>query len=155
MVLMTLFIRDAIENDLAELALLNKQLIEDEGSCNPMNLAQLEERMRGWLKGDWKIKLFYEETVPQYILGYTLYQIRQDEYDPMQQSVYLRQMFVRREKRSQGLGRQVLKQLVKQYMPPEARIEIDVLSSNPSGERFWHSMGFKPYFIQMRLECGK
>jgi hypothetical protein len=41
--------RVASAEDYSTLATLNAQLIQDEGDRNPMSVAQLEERMRGWL----------------------------------------------------------------------------------------------------------
>ena len=46
---MSLVVRPANEADLLLLAQMNKRLIEDEGSRNPMSLDQLADRMRGWL----------------------------------------------------------------------------------------------------------
>ena len=42
-------LREAIAEDLPLLAELNRQLIQDQRSPNPMSVAELEERMRGWL----------------------------------------------------------------------------------------------------------
>ena len=43
--------REALASDLGLLADWNQQLIRDEGHRNRMTVAQLEERMRLWLKG--------------------------------------------------------------------------------------------------------
>ncbi len=48
--MMDLTLRRATEDDLDDLAVMNKQLIEDEGSRNPMNREQLADRMKGWLR---------------------------------------------------------------------------------------------------------
>lgn len=42
-------VRNCDRSDAEALALLNKQLIEDEKSQNPMSLPESEERMRGFL----------------------------------------------------------------------------------------------------------
>lgn len=46
---MDILIRKAAESDAWILAQMNKALIHDEGSRNPMTIQQVEERMRGWL----------------------------------------------------------------------------------------------------------
>lgn len=50
---------------------MNKRLIEDEGSRNPMSVAQLAERMRGWRLGDWEARLFLAD---EQVVGYALFQ---------------------------------------------------------------------------------
>ncbi|MCR8656673.1 hypothetical protein [Paenibacillus endoradicis] len=44
---MSLNLLRAVDNDLAYLAQMNKSLIDDEGSSNPMTLDELEKRMNG------------------------------------------------------------------------------------------------------------
>jgi hypothetical protein len=68
--------RFATPEDAALLAPLNQQLIRDEGHRNAMNLAQLAERMRGWLRGDYQAVLFEEGASP---IGYALFR-RESEY---------------------------------------------------------------------------
>lgn len=53
---MELLIRKAAATDLPQLALMNKELIEDEGGSNPMSIEQLQNRMSNWLAGEWKIE---------------------------------------------------------------------------------------------------
>ena len=70
--------------DIAKLALLNKQLIEDEKSDNAMNISELEKRMKDFLETDYSAYFFMEESQ---IVGYAL--IR-DIDNP----VYLRQFLI-------------------------------------------------------------
>ena len=57
--------RIATAEDSPMLAELNSQLIRDEGHRNPMTIAQLEERMRGWLtSGEYRAVLFEENHTP-------------------------------------------------------------------------------------------
>lgn len=62
--------RLATAADLPLLAAMNRRLIEDEGSRNPMTLTQLEERMRQRRATDYAATLFEQagETV-----AYALY----------------------------------------------------------------------------------
>jgi GNAT superfamily N-acetyltransferase len=146
---MSLTIRAATDSDLAQLARMNKELIEDEGCRNPMSVAELEQRMRGWLHGEWQVVLFSERST---VIGYAVYQFRKDEYFPDQTVVYLRQMFVERSQRSQGLGARALRLLAQTRFPRDATVEIDVLATNPRGAKFWSQVGFQPHCTTMRSD---
>jgi len=54
---MSLAVRVAGSDDVRLLAQMNKRLIEDEGSRNPMSTPELEQRMRGWLDHGWNVSL--------------------------------------------------------------------------------------------------
>ena len=43
-------IETATLDDCPKLAMMNRQLIDDEGNGNTMTIAELEERMRDWLQ---------------------------------------------------------------------------------------------------------
>ena len=45
--------RFAVQEDAALLGGMNQQLIRDEGHRNKMTLGQLQERMSGWLQGEY------------------------------------------------------------------------------------------------------
>ena len=145
---MTLKLLPAVIGDAELLAQMNKRLIEDEGSRNPMNLSQLTERMRGWLQGSWKADFILRDDQ---VIGYALYEFRKDQYDPSLPVVYLRQYYIEREHRNNGYGRLALQLLRRERFGPGATVEIDVLSGNPGGQRFWTAAGFEPYCITMKL----
>jgi hypothetical protein len=52
--------RTATLDDCPRLAELNHQLIRDEEHRNPMTVSELEQRMRGWLSGDYRA-IIYED----------------------------------------------------------------------------------------------
>ena len=104
--------------------------------------------MRGWLLGDWELKLF---ATDDRVVGYAVYQTRRDEYFPDQTIVYLRQFYLERELRGQGLGTAVIQSLAAEHFPPGCRVVIDVLASNPRGYDFWRRVGFEPYCTTMHL----
>jgi len=79
--------RAATAADLPILARMNQQLIEDERHRNPMNLAELETRMRSMLEGDYSATLFEWDSQ---IVAYALWREERDW-------VYLRQFFVARD----------------------------------------------------------
>ena len=81
-----------------------------------------------------------------------MYQARRDEYFPDQTFVYLRQFYIEREMRGQGLGTAAFRALAAEHFPPGCRVVIDVLASNPRGHDFWRHVGFQPYCTTMHLQ---
>ncbi|MVP00830.1 GNAT family N-acetyltransferase [Paenibacillus lutrae] len=136
------------EADIKFLAQMNKELIQDEGSRNPMSLEQLEERMNGWLFDEWEIEIIQKDTS---VIGYAVYHIRKDDFYPDEKYIYLRQFYMRREHRGKGYGTEALKHLIRYSFPYGAKVSIDVLESNARGSNFWKKFGFEPYYTQMKL----
>lgn len=132
--------RQATERDLAALARMNQQLIQDEGSRNRMTLGALELRLRGWLQSTYVAVLFSLPGTPP--VAYAIYR---DEPG----GIYLRQFFVDRHYRRQGVGRQAMHLLLHEIWAPEERIVLDVLAHNERGRAFWQSLGFQEYAITM------
>lgn len=132
--------------DLPVMARMNSDLIEDEGSHNPMNPPQLEERMRDWLEsGDYDAILFeYNDA----LVAYALFQQKPE-------SIYLRQFFVDRDFRRQGIGRSAIHLLLNEIFAPGLRLTLDVLVSNPTGRAFWRSVGFRDYAVTLEAETGE
>lgn len=89
--------------DVAKLALLNKQLIEDEKSDNAMNINELEKRMKEFLETDYSAYFFIEDSQ---IVGYAL--IRNTD-----NPVYLRQFLIDRNYRKNHYGTQAFQMLLK------------------------------------------
>jgi predicted acetyltransferase len=141
-------LRTPTEFDLPILAQMNKQMIKDEGSRNPMSLEQLEQRMRNFLNEGWTVDLLINEGN---IAGYTLYQFQCDSYDPDQTVVYIRHFYIVRDQRQRGLGRQAIQVLRQNRFPANSTITLDVLSANPGGQAFWSSLGFEPYSTTLKL----
>ena len=112
--------RPATVDDCSLLAELNHQLIRDEGHRNPMTVAQLEQRMRDWLAGEYRAVLFedYGEVV-----AYALFRELPDE-------IYLRQLFVVRNRRRRGIGRRAVEILRSEVWPRTRRLTVDVLVAN-------------------------
>ena len=125
--------------DIHELAVLNKRLIEDEKSDNPMGIPELEERMNTFLSGDYDAYFFAEagETI-----GYAL--VRRTS-----SPLYLRQFFIDREYRRMHYGREAFQELIKTLRTDT--IDIDVLPWNEPGLAFWKSLGFSETCISMRF----
>ncbi len=132
----------ATQEDVTLLAEMNQQLIRDEGHRNKMTLPQLQERMSGWLQGEYTAVIFSEgpET-----LGYALYR-----KDP--EWIYLRQLFVKAEARRKGIGREAISWLKKNAWKGTKIIRVEVLVNNPDGISFWKMVGFEDYCITMEME---
>ena len=126
--------------DVSRLAALNKMLIEDEQSSNPMGVEELQDRMRGFLSGDYSAFFFMEEDA---VIGYAL--IRHTS-DP----VYLRQFFIDRPYRGQHKGQQAFRELMA-FLGLDT-VDIDVLPWNERGLSFWKSCGFAETCVSMRYK---
>lgn len=133
--------RIATENDLDLLADWNQQLIRDEGHRNRMNISQLRDRMKEWLTSDYTAVVFSISAEP---VAYALFRAGADE-------IYLRQFFVRRDKRNQGLGRRAVAILKEKLWPESKRLTVEVLCPNYSGIRFWRSVGYKDYSLTLEI----
>jgi ribosomal protein S18 acetylase RimI-like enzyme len=127
-------------DDVALLAAMNLELIQDEGHRNPMNTSQLAERMAGWLGSHeyWAV-LFFQNGVC------VAYALLKDEI----QDTYLRHFFVVRECRRQGIGRAAIDLLFREIVSPDKPVRLDVLSSNERGHEFWRAVGFTDYSVTL------
>ena len=158
----SLAVRAAGGDHVRLLAQMNKRLIEDEGSRNPMSTLELEQRMRDWLDGGWNADLFVESrAMPdehldegESVVGYAVYQRRRDEDDQDEAVIYLRQFFIDRPYRDKGLGTLALRDLVNSRFPARCTVVVDVLAANPRGLRFWQRVGFHPHMTTLKLETG-
>jgi len=133
--------RQATLDDCARLAELNHQLIRDEGHRNRMTVPELEQRMNGWLSAEYAAVLFEEEKE---IVAYALYRERPAE-------IYLRQLFVVRDRRRQGIGRKALELLRSKLWPANKRLTVDVLVQNTSAIAFWRAVGYVDYCLTLEM----
>jgi GNAT superfamily N-acetyltransferase len=133
--------RPATLDDCARLAELNHQLIHDEGHRNRMNVLELEQRMREWLAGEYRAVL-YEDGGE--IVAYALYRERPEE-------IYLRQFYVVRHQRSQGIGRRAVEILRSDVWPKNKRLTVEVLVANERAVAFWREIGYKDYCLSLEI----
>lgn len=145
-------LRAATAADLPAIARMNRALIEDEGHRNPMTLDQLQARAQGFLASpDWHVDLIEQDGR---IAGYATWRWESDIAEPSGQRIYLRQFFIAREARGAGLGRRAFALLMHERFPPGARILLEVLHSNPTGQAFWARMGFEPYAVHLERRAA-
>ena len=129
-------------NESRLLAEMNSRLLEDEGHRKRgMSLADLDRRMAGWLgSGEYQAILFRTDLPVAYAL------FRLDGSD-----VFLRQFFVEREQRRQGIGRAALEILRNAVWTPSSRVTLEILAHNVAAQSFWRAVGFRDYAVEMEL----
>jgi len=133
--------RIANSEDVELLGDWNQQLIQDEGHRNPMTISQLRERMREWIRDEYKAAIF---SVDGEQVAYALYKETASD-------IYLRQFFVRRDNRGQGVGRNAFLLLRASIWPQDKRLTVDVLAGNMPAIKFWQSLGFKDYCLTLEI----
>jgi len=133
--------RRAGAEDCALLAELNHQLIRDEGHRNPMTIPELAHRMKRWLEREYTGLLFEEGKE---VVAYALFR-----EDP--EEVYLRQLFVVRSRRRQGVGREAVRILRGEIWPKNKRLTVDVLVANKGGVAFWRAVGYRDYGLTLEI----
>jgi predicted acetyltransferase len=133
--------RRATLTDCALLAELNHQLIRDEGHRNKMTVPELEQRMTGWLASEYAAVLF--ENAGE-IVAYALYYEQPEE-------IYLRQLFVVRNRRRKGIGREAVKILRSRIWPKNKRLTVAVLVHNKAAVAFWRSVGYEDYCLMLEI----
>jgi GNAT superfamily N-acetyltransferase len=137
--------RFAAAEDAPLLARMNRQLTEDEGHRNQFQTERwFEDRMRGFLEGGYRAVLFEREGRTA---AYALYAEQSEQPD----TIYLRQIFVERSCRRQGVGREAMRILLEEIWPPEKRITVGALQGNQTAIEFYRAVGFQPYSIEMEL----
>lgn len=134
--------RRATLDDCALLAELNHQLLHDENHRNKkMSLPELEQRMRGWLASEYAAVIFEKDGE---VVAHALYREQPEE-------IYLRQLFVARNRRRKGIGREVFEILRTKIWPKNKRLTVDVLIQNTAAIAFWRSVGYKDYCLALEI----
>ena len=114
------------------LAGLNQHLIEDEAHPNPMNIDQLVQRMKEWLKTDY---ICYMVNHNGRIVAYCLYRDDCGYY-------YMRQLYVDRSHRRRGIATQLLDWLYENVWK-DKKVRLDVLAQNRDAVAFYKTYGFR------------
>ena len=114
------------------LAELNQHLIKDEQHPNPMNIAQLTQRMKEWLTTDY---ICYMVKQNGCIVAYCLYRDDGGHY-------YMRQLYVDRSHRRKGMAIQLLDWLYENVWT-DKKVRFDVLVHNEDAVAFYKRYGFR------------
>ena len=118
--------------DVKRLAELNRCLIEDEQHPNPMNIAELTQRMKEWLATDYSCSIIKESGC---IIAYCLYRDDGGHY-------YMRQLYVDRAHRRKGIATQLLDWLYANVWT-DKKVRLDVLAHNEDAVAFYKRYGFR------------
>lgn len=106
-----------------------------------MTVPELEQRMRSWLQSEYTAILFEDESET---VAYALYREQADD-------IYLRQLFVTRNRRRQGIGRQAIEILRHQIWPRQKRLTVEVLVKNTAALAFWRTVGYQDYSLALEI----
>ncbi len=135
--------------DLPILTKMNRALVEDEQHRHRFKPdAWIEQRMRGFLTSGYKAVLF---ELDDEAVAYALYTDHPDHSD----TLYLRQIFVDRAYRRQGLGRQAMRILKEEIWPKDKRLTVGALVGNQVALAFYKSVGFRDYALELEIPTSE
>jgi ribosomal protein S18 acetylase RimI-like enzyme len=118
--------------DIPALAWMNKRLIEDEGHSNPMNVDELSQRMRQWLRNQYTC---YIMKIDGEAVAYCLFRDDGDFY-------YMRHLYVERQHRRKGLGTYLLNWMYQNVWIGK-KVRLEVLVHNQGAIDFYKQYGFQ------------
>ena len=97
--------------------------------------------MRGWLASEYASIIFEDRKE---VVAYALYREQPEE-------IYLRQLFVVRHRRRQGIGWEAVKVLRSKLWPKGRRLTVSVLTDNVASVAFWRAVGYKDYSLTLEI----
>jgi GNAT superfamily N-acetyltransferase len=65
--------------------------------------------------------------------------------------IYLRHLYVIRNRRREGIGRQVMHILRDQIWPSDVRLTVEVLLRNTVALAFWRAMGYQDFSMKLEI----
>ena len=137
--------RFATLDDVVLLARLNQQLVEDEQHRNRFKPESwFEDRMRAFIAGEYRVVLF---EIENQVVAYALYRNHPEHPD----TIYLRQIFVDRTHRRQGIGKEALRFLKEEILPGDKRLTVEVLVGNKAARDFYRAVGFREYSLELEI----
>lgn len=134
-----LLLRAATADDASQLALWNRELIEDEGHDNAMSIGELEARMRIWLTTEYRAIVF-EEPAASGLRGYALFR-------DTPEWIHLRQFFVARDCRRRGIGARAVALLRGTVFAPDKPVLVEAMTWNHAALSFWRAVGFADRYV--------
>jgi GNAT superfamily N-acetyltransferase len=142
----TLHYRFATVADCAELAALNRLLIEQGADWGEPDPAALERRMRRWLAADdYRAVLFH--ATDGTTLAYALFREHAGE-------INLGQFLVLPHARRHGIGRRAVELLRAHIWPTGRRLTLEVLIDNHAARDFWHALGYRDCAVALEIPAG-
>jgi GNAT superfamily N-acetyltransferase len=135
-------IDQATTADVPLLAALNRELYEDERHPYPLELPALTERMMRWVAGEYRVLLLRRGAR---LAGYAVW--RDEEF-----GAYLRQFFICRDQRRQGLGRAAMRLLCRDEFPNGRPLHLEASVWNTGAIAFWHALGLQDFGLSLVLK---
>lgn len=134
--------RNGSEADLDFLADWNRRLIVDDLHRNSMTIPELRARMEGWMRtGEYRAVIFSDPEP----VAHAVFRIDKD-------LIYLRQFYVRADRRRTGVGTRAFAILRQEIWPKSIRIMVEALCrENDSSIPFWRSVGLKDYCLTLEI----
>jgi len=132
--------------------MLHHDLNQIESSSSGIYLRELQTDVRKtrqdkslerepWLASEYAAVIFEDEGG---VAAYALYREQSEE-------IYLRQLFVMRDRRRKGIGRMAMEILRSEILPKNKRLTVEVLTQNTGAVAFWRAMGYKDYSLQLEI----
>ncbi len=106
-----------------------------------MTVPVLEQRTKSWLASEYAAMLFENDGE---VVAYALYREQPEE-------IYLRQLFVVRNRRRKGIGREAVQILRSKIWPKNKRLTVEVLVQNEASVAFWRAVGYKDYSLTLEI----
>lgn len=141
-----LVFRAATSDDVPQLALWNRQLIDDEGHDNSMSIGELETRMRSWLAAEYQA-LIFEECATSAAVAYALFR-------DATEWIHLRQFFVLRGCRRRGIGARAVSLLRDEVFAPGRPVIVEAMARNHAALLFWRAVGFADRYVGLESRPG-
>ena len=94
------------------------------------------------MDGDYKAVLFELSMEP---VAYALYRTTED-------GLYIRQFYVLRSWRRQGIGRQAMSRFRNQIVEANQALYLEAFTHNDRAIAFWKALGFREHTLSFRLE---
>lgn len=133
----SVLLRQPQADDSPRLGEWNAALIRDEGHDNLMPGAKLIERMRGWLAGEYRARIFVCGGIDA---GYALYRELPD-------FTHLRQFYVAATWRRRRIGTAALLALAALGFPVGKRVVVEAMAQNDTALAFWRASGFVDRYV--------
>ena len=78
------------------------------------------------------------------VVAYALYRKQPEE-------IYLRQLFVVRQRRREGLGKKAMYLLRTEIRPKTKRLTVEVLVANTAAVAFWRAVGYRDHSLALEI----
>ncbi len=159
-----LAIRDALAQDLHQVACLGALLIRQHHAFDPrrfLTFEPIEPEYEAFLRQEWQrpetVILVAQWAPTDPIVGYAYGSIEPKNYQTLLASCgHLHDLFVDSDQRGRGVATALVNQIVRRFQHRGApRVVLGTASQNQTGQRLFRKLGFRPTLVEMTLETTK